>query len=90
MINFVHETIRTLSSTVLKHKKEIERLTTLASAWKESRDVRVREHLSDKAEIERLRAVLEELACLGNGDRYGNSDGNMIAQKALKQSEKVR
>ena len=27
MINFVHETIRTLSSSVLKHKKEIARLT---------------------------------------------------------------
>ena len=27
--------------------------------------------------------VLEKLARLGNGDQYGNSDGNMIAQAAL-------
>ena len=25
----------------------------------------------------------EKLACLGNGDRYGNSDGNVIAQRYL-------
>ena len=27
--------------------------------------------------------ALEKLARLGNGDRYGNSDGNIIAQEAL-------
>lgn len=27
--------------------------------------------------------ALEKLACLGNGDYYGNSEGNVIAQKAL-------
>jgi len=26
---------------------------------------------------------LEKLARLGNGDRYGNSDGNMIARTTL-------
>ena len=31
----------------------------------------------------RYRAALEELACLGNGDAWGNSIGNCIAQKAL-------
>lgn len=36
-----------------------------------------------QAEIERLRGVLHRLACLGNGDRPGNSDGNLIAQAAL-------
>ena len=42
------------------------------------------------AELRRLHAVnqelvaaLQKLACLGNGDRYGNSDGNCIAQAAL-------
>ena len=41
-------------------------------------------------ELRRLREVNEDLlktmrqlACLGNGDRYGNSDGNIIAQVAL-------
>ena len=42
------------------------------------------------AELRRLHEVNEELlktmrqlACLGMGDRYGNSDGNLIAQVAL-------
>lgn len=30
-----------------------------------------------------LREALEKLARLGNGDRYGNSEGNVIAQNAL-------
>lgn len=34
-------------------------------------------------EKERFRDALEKLAKLGNGDHYGNSDGNVIAQKAL-------
>ena len=32
---------------------------------------------------ERMRKVLLRLACLGNGDQYGNSIGNCIAQEAL-------
>lgn len=31
----------------------------------------------------KLRKVLLRLACLGNGDQYGNSIGNCIAQEAL-------
>jgi hypothetical protein len=38
-----------------------------------------------RAEAERLRAALEKLARLGNGQDYGNSKGNMIAQAALKE-----
>jgi hypothetical protein len=36
-------------------------------------------------EVELAKAVeaLERLARLGNGDRYGNSDGNMIARTTL-------
>lgn len=33
--------------------------------------------------------ALERLACLGNGDRPGNSDGNVIAQAALATIRKV-
>ena len=33
---------------------------------------------------EKYREVLEKLARLGNGTEYGNSDGNIIAQQALK------
>jgi hypothetical protein len=34
-------------------------------------------------ERDALVEALEKLARLGNGDIYGNSDGNIIAQKAL-------
>lgn len=44
-----------------------------------------------KEEIKQLRLInekqtmsLEKLACLGNGDVWGNSIGNEIAQAALK------
>ncbi len=30
-----------------------------------------------------LLEALEKLACLGNGDQYGNSEGNMIARAAI-------
>lgn len=35
------------------------------------------------ADLDRYRDALERLARLGNGDRLGNSDGNMIARRAL-------
>lgn len=36
------------------------------------------------AKLALAEAALEELSCLGNGNRPGNSDGNVIAQNALK------
>ena len=43
-----------------------------------------RNHYRDTlAENERLRAALDKLARLGNEPHYGNSDGNVIAQRAL-------
>jgi hypothetical protein len=39
-----------------------------------------------EAQIKVLRDALEELACLGNGDRHGNSIGNSIAIRAISQS----
>lgn len=36
-----------------------------------------------KAQNEIYLAALKELACLGNGGKYGNSDGNIIAQQAI-------
>lgn len=35
------------------------------------------------ADVTELVEALEKLASLGNGDQYGNSDGNMIARDAL-------
>ena len=44
----------------------------------------MKEQLAALAEQnEKLRKVLLRLACLGNGDQYGNSIGNCIAQEAL-------
>ena len=34
-----------------------------------------------------LLAALEKLARLGNGDHYGNSEGNMIARTAIAKGE---
>lgn len=39
------------------------------------------------AQRDELLSVLHRLACLGNGDRYGNSDGNIIAQEAIAKIE---
>ena len=36
---------------------------------------------------ERYREALEKLSKLGNGDQLGNSDGNRIAQQALKEEK---
>ena len=36
-----------------------------------------------KQDVTELVEALEKLARLGNGDQYGNSDGNMIARNAL-------
>ena len=37
-----------------------------------------------EAERDEYKTALQKLACLGNGDSYGNSIGNCIAQDALK------
>ena len=50
----------------------------------ELEDLRMKEQLAALAEQnEKMRKVLLRLACLGNGDQYGNSIGNCIAQEAL-------
>ena len=41
-----------------------------------------------EARIAELEAALDKLARLGNGPDYGNSDGNVIAQKALAKAGK--
>jgi Uri superfamily endonuclease len=39
--------------------------------------------LAAEAKLAKAVEALEKLARLGNGDRYGNSDGNMIARTTL-------
>lgn len=40
-------------------------------------------------EVERLTAVLDRLARLGNEPHFGNSDGNMIARAAIKGDDRA-
>ena len=40
-----------------------------------------------RAKVERMEKALHKLARLGNGDRLGNSEGNVIAQEALNAAE---
>jgi hypothetical protein len=47
------------------------------------RDDYLRQLEDEIRENQRFREALENLARLGNGEHYGNSDGNVIAQKAL-------
>lgn len=45
---------------------------------------RAKEEINKKDEtIKELSDALEKLACLGNGDFCGNSEGNMVAREAL-------
>lgn len=43
----------------------------------------LRTELKTAQDVTELVEALEKLARLGNGDHYGNSDGNMIARDAL-------
>lgn len=68
----------------------IEQLQSEASSASRNIDILVsqREQLradlaEREAEILAYRTVLHELACLGNGDKYGNSIGNELARSSL-------
>ena len=63
--------------------REIERLETLAAAWKESRDERVKEHLADKERIAELEGALQDIADCITYD-YSRRDIRATAQAALK------
>lgn len=39
------------------------------------------------AQRDELLATMHKIACLGNGDKFGNSDGNLIAQDAIAKCE---
>ena len=62
--------------------------------WRESFNDLVGELVDFARRLERERDVaveaLEKLAPLGNGDKYGNSDGNRIAIDALRAIEESR
>lgn len=59
------------------------KLMTLVDEYCMSRDELILKVATLSAEVARYREALEKLAKLGNGDKYGNSVGNIIAQTAL-------
>ena len=74
-----------------KQHEAIECAAWLENAWgNDGTPLSTQWELRSAAELRRLHEVnedllktLRQLACLGNGDQYGNSDGNIIAQVAL-------
>ena len=79
----VSETIDRLNVEVSKLTKERDIKEHCITQF-ELEDLRMKEQLAALAEQnEKMRKVLLRLACLGNGDQYGNSIGNCIAQEAL-------
>ncbi len=82
----------TLREQVEKLTKERDALKTVPMKYRrmqfnaemQEEVTQLQEQLAALAEQnEKLRKVLLRLACLGNGDQYGNSIGNCIAQEAL-------
>ena len=94
----LHESLTKLNEAQeRRHEKQVEKLTKERDDLR-SRRCEVcgyleherehtgclREQLAALAEQNgKMRKVLLRLACLGNGDQYGNSIGNCIAQEAL-------
>lgn len=67
---------------------KFEELVTERDAWKQSNDDQI-ELLNKIANSrDKYKAALEELSRLGNGDRLGNSIGNIIAQRAFESESK--
>jgi predicted RNase H-like nuclease (RuvC/YqgF family) len=68
---------------LVKHLAVIDPLRQELSEAKADRDQLQRDFTYIKQRRDALLVALEKLARLGNGDRYGNSEGNQIAQAAL-------
>ena len=68
---------------------EIERLTAQLKATEANEQVLADANKPLLERIAELEAALDKLARLGNEPHYGNSDGNVIAQKALAKGEQA-
>ena len=76
------ESLREQVEKLTKERDELHR--TFNQPVPQSEWEKMQEQLATLAEQnEKMRKVLLRLACLGNGDQYGNSIGNCIAQEAL-------
>ena len=86
----IHSSREELRREITTLREQVEKLTKERDIKEhcitqfELEDLRMKEQLAALAEQNaKLRKVLLRLACLGNGDQYGNSIGNCIAQEAL-------
>ena len=61
---------------------DTEAINAVRALLADARETR-NEVIECKARIAFLEEALRTLACFGNGDKPGNSDGNMIARRAL-------
>lgn len=83
------ETISSLELQVEKLTKELDNVKQVEFPRRVQKvtDALKRKHEKELAALAeqnaKMRKVLLRLACLGNGDQYGNSIGNCIAQEAL-------
>ena len=68
-------------TAVAKDRDEIAAQARMLDRMVDERDDQLASALAEQNE--KMRKVLLRLACLGNGDQYGNSIGNCIAQEAL-------
>ena len=83
MVDSLEQEVSTLREQVEKLTKERDIKEHCITQF-ELEDLRMKDQLAALAEQnEKFRKVLLRLACLGNGDQYGNSIGNCIAQEAL-------
>lgn len=92
MVDSLEQEVSTLREQVEKLTKERDALKTVPMKYRrmqfnaELQDevTQLQKQLLALAEQnEKMLKVLLRLACLGNGDQYGNSIGNCIAQEAL-------
>ena len=87
----LHESLTKLNEAQeRRHEKQVEKLTKErdeSRKWAGAQAKLINKQEQQLAALaeqnEKLRKVLLRLACLGNGDQYGNSIGNCIAQEAL-------
>lgn len=57
-------------------------------AWEPNNEIELIENRDElqslRQQLTEVQGTLERLACLGNGDKWGNSIGNIMAQDALR------
>ncbi len=77
------------SPTYKQLQSRLNKAETLQQFYLEGLEKRVDELTAANEENKQLREVLEKLARLGNEPHLGNSDGNRMAQQALKPQKKT-